>query len=71
MLVTHGPPVLHGGARELARALDAGPWNYRHGGPVSLLTTIPAELLGHGITPAQETAAFAVSLDVTEPWAAG
>jgi hypothetical protein len=32
VLVTHGPPVLHGGACELARALEAGPWNYRHGG---------------------------------------
>lgn len=32
VLVTHGSPVLHGGARELARALEAGPWNYRRGG---------------------------------------
>lgn len=26
VLVTHGPPVLRDGARELAAALDAGPW---------------------------------------------
>jgi hypothetical protein len=32
VLVTHGPPVLRGGAEALARALEAGPWNYRKGG---------------------------------------
>jgi hypothetical protein len=32
VLVTHGPPVLENGAAELARALAAGPWNYRRGG---------------------------------------
>ena len=32
VLVTHGPPVLHGGAAALAKALAAGPWNYRRGG---------------------------------------
>jgi hypothetical protein len=38
---------------------------------VSLLTTVPMELLGRGIAPAQETAAFALSLDVAEPWGGG
>ena len=38
---------------------------------MSLLTTVPAELLGRGIAPAQETAAFALSLDVAEPWGGG
>jgi hypothetical protein len=38
---------------------------------VSLLTTVPAELLGRGIAPAQETPAFALSLDVAEPWGGG
>jgi hypothetical protein len=32
VLVTHGPPVLEDGSAELARALAAGPWNYRRGG---------------------------------------
>jgi hypothetical protein len=26
VLVTHGAPVLNGGAKALAAALDAGPW---------------------------------------------
>jgi hypothetical protein len=38
---------------------------------VSLLTTVPAELLGRGIAPAQETPAFALLLDVAEPWGGG
>ncbi len=29
VLVTHGPPVLHGGHRALEAALAAGPWDYR------------------------------------------
>jgi hypothetical protein len=32
VLVTHGPPVLRDGGRKLAKALEAGPWNYRRGG---------------------------------------
>jgi glyoxylase-like metal-dependent hydrolase (beta-lactamase superfamily II) len=32
VLVTHGPPVLRDGGRELRRALDAGPWRPRRQG---------------------------------------
>ncbi len=29
VLVTHGPPVLHGGRKALESAMAAGPWDYR------------------------------------------
>ena len=50
VLVTHGQPVLQGGARALAKALDAPPWSRRE-------RPGPVELLLSGADPSQSAAA--------------